>query len=231
MFCLPTLVMQGHVSRIQALPTQQQLLLCTLAIARGAAQRSTPAPQTPSISVSSARPLHALGAAPSTPPLSNANMPMRQGSISTLLAAHRTPLSAIGGRGFGLSGVSEAKKAEFKSFPMPDDMQRITPGTVSAKAGDAGQQRREATMTLKAAFDKYKLRGHEAGIKVMDSALQLESMVDDLKSAGLLEATGKGLGRSVPRENVQLQLCVSTDDVKHALSNNRMLQPLVCQLP
>lgn len=232
-------MLQGHVARIQALPTQQQLLLCTLAIARGAAQGATPAAPTPSAPASTFRALQLLGAAPSTPTLSvgaqgsTLSTSMRQGSISSLLAARRTPLAAVGGnRGFGLAGgsaVQVPKKAEFKSFPMPDDMPGFTP--TSASAGLAGKKGAVATMTLKAAFEKYKVRGQEAGIKVMGSALQLESMVDDLKSAGLLEAAGKKGGRAAPRENMQLQLCVSTDDVKHALGDNRMLKPLVCQLP
>lgn len=113
---------------------------------------------------------------------------------------------------------------------MPDDIPGLTPASVSG-TGLPVKKGAVAAMTLKAAFEKYKVRGQEAGIRVMGSSLQLESMVDDLKSAGLLEAAGKKGGRAAPRENIQLQLCVSTDDVKHALSDNRMLLPLVCQLP
>ena len=230
-------MMQGHVARIQGLPTQQQLLLCTLAIARGAAQGAAPCASTPPAPSST---LRGLQSKPTTPGLSTGargsqlSTPMRQGSISSLLAARRTPLAAVGGnRGFGLGAGSTAavpKKSEFKSFPMPDDIPGLTPISASG-TGLAGKKNTVATMTLKAAFEKYKMRGQEAGIKVMGSSLQLESMVDALKSEGLLEAAGKKGGRAAPRENIQLQLCVSTDDVKHALSDNRMLMPLVCQLP
>jgi hypothetical protein len=221
---------------------QQQLLLCTLAIARGAAQgATTPDPPTPATSNSLfRRSLQPLGPVPSTPTLSmraqgsQLSSSTHQGKLTTLLAARRTPLAVVGGeRGFGLRGsaASAPKKVEFKSFPMPDDMPGCASTAMTTSAAASSKKNAVAMMTLKAAFDKYKVRGQEAGIKVMCSALQLESMVEDLKSAGLLEAIGQKGGRTASRENIQLQLCVSTDDVKHALSDHRMLQPLVSQLP
>jgi hypothetical protein len=238
---------QGHAERIRRLPMQQQLLLCTLAIARGAAQRAA-APA--AVHSGAQSPLFSAPMTPRAAPRAPAATPL--GRLSAMLASHHGHTQRAAG--FGLSGAPSAANKlgpkDFKSFPMPDDVPGLTPASATpssagctnarlkglkalrAGAGKGGRRADCApSMSLEEAFRKYQARGREAGVAVVESALQLGPLVDALTSAGLLEAAGRSRGRSAGSEQALVQLCVSTNDVKHALCDNHLLRPLIEQLP
>lgn len=233
---------QGHVKLIQALPVQQQLLVCTLAIARGSAAGASAAPSmTPSMSATAtscsavtptpvaARP--ALSTARSaaslrTPPLGAS----RQGNLHSLLNQSQTPV----GTGFGLATPRPASKPVFKSFPMVDDVPGMTPTAAAPPALGGKGARGKAAMSMEEVYRKYTGSGKEAGIAVVDWP-GLEMLVGLLCESGLLEVTaakGRGRGRREQfAKDTLVKLKVGTDDVKHALAGSHLLLPLVAQLP
>eukprot|EP00892_Ulva_mutabilis_P010831 jgi/Ulvmu1/811/UM010_0185.1 len=221
---------QAHIKLIQELPVQQQLLVCTLAIARGGAAGASVS-ATPAASSTLATSRSALTCTP-RPALSTACTP-RQGNLHSLLTPQsRTPVGA----GFGLATPRPATKPVFKSFPMPDDLPGQSPSTITALARGKGKgaASTSAQMSMEAVYRKYTTSGKEAGIAVVDWP-GLEMLVGLLCETGLLEVTaakGKARGRQgAAGKGAMVKLKVGTDDVKHALASSRMLMPLVSQLP
>jgi G:T/U-mismatch repair DNA glycosylase len=224
---------QMQVSAIRALPGQQQLLLCTLAIARGNAIATSPATRLPSQTfVSTSKPLPSV---------------FHQRSILSTGAARTTPgkprLATPQGtprkmpfRAFGLATTPQATKSLNKAFPMADNDLLVTPSSAPSTMHGAATSPnvRKSDMSLQMVYTKYKAAAREAGFALVDMS-QLQAMVSALQESGLLETRGfaKTSGRVAPRngDKYRVSLAVSTTDVKHALSESRMLQPLVQQLP
>ena len=231
---------QGHVKLIQALPVQQQLLVCTLAIARGSAAGASAAPSMTASMSATATSRSALTPTPlaARPALSTARsaVPLRtpplvasrQGNLHSLLNQSQTPV----GTGFGLATPRPASKPVFKSFPMADDVPGMTPTAAPAPGGKGA--RGKAAMSMEAVYRKYTGSGKEAGIAVVDWP-GLEMLVGLLCETGLLEVTaakGRGRGRREQfAKDTLVKLKVGTDDVKHALAGSHLLLPLVAQLP
>lgn len=222
---------QAHVKLIQELPVQQQLLVCTLAIARGGAAGAR------AVSVGSATTATSCSALTCTPRpfASTARTPSRQGNLHKLLSTQsQTPVGA----GFGLATPRPVAKPVFKSFPMPDDLPGQTPISAVVTAGSKGKGvnggRNDASLSMEAVYRKYTGSGKEAGIAVVDWP-GMEMLVGLLCETGLLEVSAaKGKGRTRPGalcKDALVKLKVGTDDVKHALAGSRMLTPLVAQLP
>lgn len=227
---------QGHVKLIRDLPVQQQLLVCTLAIARGGAAGACAASPAPTLTPS-ATSCSALTHTP-RPALSTARMvaatppgASRQGNLHSLLSRQsQTPV----GSGFGLATPRPASKPVFKSFPMADDVPGMTPTASTGVVCKGRGKPQVAVMSMEAVYRKYTGSGKEAGIAVVDWP-GLEMLVGLLCETGLLEVTAaKGRGRGRPGQfckDMLVKLKVGTDDVKHALAGSHLLLPLVAQLP
>jgi hypothetical protein len=215
---------QTQVAAIRALPGQQQLLLCTLAIARGSAlpvQPSTPVPAAVSTPLKAKPALHSAFA-------------VRSG-LGKGKPAVRTPL---GSRNPNLKGFTTpskhvtpfSKTPTSMSFPMAEDSILPTP-TSTPFAAKSASAARNADLTLHKVFQKYCAAAKEAGLAPVPMP-QLQTIVGDLQASGLLETRGRVPLKTTSRiDSLRIGLAVSTQDVKHALADTRMLQPLVRQLP
>lgn len=211
---------QAQVASIRKLPGQQQLLLCTLAIARGGALAAAPA-------------------AAKSPPSSAAATPLRACfTVRSGLgkAAARTPLATLnGGKAGTPTGCkTPTGKAANKAFPIADDAVLATPTSVAVAGGArtlGAPAARVADLTMRDVFAKYSAAAREAGLAPV-AMPQLQGIVGDLQSSGLLETRGGGVARGARgAAELRISLSVSTEDVKHALVDTRMLRPLVQQLP
>jgi hypothetical protein len=231
---------RSHVAEIQKLPAQQQLLLCTLAIARGAAL--------PTVPVAAATPpttLALLASKAQRTPLTPLTNTVPRSKL--LLGLARTPQRAPAPSEVSREAcktpqpprpsclVTPPSRAVSISFPMAD-APLATPSTTAhtpvrlkgaspGKAAAAGPHR--GHLRLEEVYAEYKAACKSAGLGCMGLA-QVKSFVVALQGDGLLEVSG-GAGASL-RQTSTISLAISTDDVKHALAANRMLQPLVQQL-
>ena len=204
-----------QVAAIQGLPAQQQLLVCTMAIARSGAAPPRSEPSTPTLqpgsrlasqplsahfpilsSLGKGRHVDAVGKAPGTPVLQHS-------------------------RGFGLAGTPPLGKSVNKAFPRADDDTLVTPTSAYGTPKTAGSPAaRKADLSIDEVWSRYKAAAREAGLAQL-SLQEVKAMLSALQVSGLLEAqTGKE----------RYTLAVGTTDVKHALAETRMLQVLVDQL-
>ena len=204
--------MQKQVNAIKGLPGQQQLLLCTLAIARGDAIARPAASMQPSLQTP--KPISSIFAA------------------RTPLAKMSTPLQskASAPKPFGLSTTPCTQKCVSRAFPMADTEILATPSscppTTPKTPATPAAAARKSSMPLPLVYTKYKAAAREAGFALVDMS-QLQEMVSALQESGLLESKGA----LVKRGEKLVSLAVGTADVKHALAESRMLQPLIQKLP
>lgn len=203
---------QKQINAIKGLPGQQQLLLCTLAIARGNAIVPTAVEPQPS-PLLTPKPLSSIFPA---------RAPFGRSPVTPLQcrAAPSTP--------FGLAATPQTGKATNRAFPMADAEILPTPTSAppTSKATPATPIAGKAAMSLPLVYSKYKAAAREAGFALVDMS-QLKEMVGALQESGLLEAKSA----VVQRGERMVSLAVGTADVKHALAESRMLQPLVALLP
>lgn len=221
-----------QVAAIQELPAQQQLLLCTLAIARGtvahAAAAGSPAQCTPTAQLSQ-QPLSVQFK--TTSGLGRFDM---SGVPRALPKTPQTQMKA--GPGFGLGSTLGASPSANRAFPRADDEMLVTPDTAPATPKTAAGHGRAAAspsaqksdLPMQTVYNRYKAAAKEAGFAALDMS-QLQAMAHALQESGLLQSR-RAVGTKSAASK-RLSLAVSTDDVKHALHENRMLQALVTQLP
>jgi hypothetical protein len=215
---------QTQVAAIRALPGQQQLLLCTLAIARASALPAHPSTPTSPV----------VNTPGNAKPTLQSMFAIRSG-LGKCMTAVRTPLSSYNqdtkSVATPVKHVSQfGTKITSKSFPIAEDGVLPTP-TSTPPVAKAAMTMRKADLTLQTVFQKYCAAAKEAGLAPVPMP-QFQAIVGDLQASGLLETRGGVHLKTTSRvDRLRISLAVSTEDVKHALADTRMLHPLVQQLP
>jgi CDC6, C terminal winged helix domain len=216
-----------QVAAIKDLPAQQQLLLCTLAIARSGAVPLSSASSTPVALATPTKFRKPLSA--SFPVLSALK---RNSKGAALGKPPRTPVLQRNTQGFGLARTPTATKAVNISFPRADDDVLVTPtsqiATPKTSATPSPGMARNSDLSMQEVYSKYKRGAHDAGLAKVDMS-QVQAMVSALQGSGLLETRSAPGAKQVA--NRRVSLAVSATDVKHALADNRMLRLLVQHLP